>query len=606
MDNTLTVEALIAIWDDLPALAGDQWPSLERQLKALLAAFDDATEQSVRDRISQNIQEALDPLPAVVDRFDDAFDRLSSEEAGVVRTWPSLRIKSLLGRLNREVKKYTRYTDISCPRRVWIETKRISVVVRLTMQPSISSDIAEPLLIQSELPVRVRIQAPSFDILNAVEQETLVLPAADSPPLIFDLRPRQVGYTAINFDFFQAGNPVGSSSVQVEITAYEVSAADEVHAGPLLRAGEGVVPPDYILYISYEHSQGEPSLAFELRPAGGVGQRFAPVPLNKAPAEYAAQIYESLTTLTQHVDPVTKIVLGMQRTLDPQEADDRLQEVGKSLWADLVPLEMQQLYASEREKWYDRSLLIVSDEPHIPWELLWPYGSWGQDGPLCLSMRLSRWLRRGPQGRANYEPEPAVSLHHFALVVPPDSGLSGAQKEKAFLARLIQQYGLMDTSPAEPTRALVKKLLQHGDYSWFHVASHGNFYSDNPNNEAALWLQNQQPLTANALLGEAEKYLCEHRSGFVFNACEVGRQSWSITGIGGWANRLLSAGAGVFLAPQWIVNDSAALRFTRALYQALFAREPIAEAVRQGRLAARREGDPSWLAYSLYAHPNAR
>lgn len=34
--------------------------------------------------------------------------------------------------------------------------------------------------------------------------------------------------------------------------------------------------------------------------------------------------------------------------------------------------------------------------------------------------------------------------------------------------------------------------------------------------------------------------------------------------------------------------------------------DTVAEAVREGRLASRCPGNPTWLAYSVYAHPNAR
>lgn len=609
MPDDTTIAALLAIWDELPALAGEQWPALESQLKALLEQFDAEPDRKARDEISLSIQQALEVVPAVLDRFDDEFVRLSQEGQDRVRGRFAFQIDKILGRADRSARTFTRYTDISCPRRVWIETKRISVVVRLTVQPSLYSEATEQLSVQSEAPVSVRLDAPGFDVLSSAEQATPILSEADSPPLVFDLCPRRVGHTHLTCDFFQAGNPIGTASVPIEITASEISETSEAHPGPSLHGGGGVEAPDFILYITYERFLTPPALSFELRTAGGVGQKFAPIPLQGTPEAYAAQIYRRLTVLTDRSDPTTQAVLGQLRTLDPKDAEERLQEEGQSLWHDLIPLELQARYAAEREQWRDRSLLIVSDEPYLPWELLWPYdpqGKWVDDEPLCLRMRLARWLRREPQGTATYEPGPTLRLQSLAVLAPSDSGLPAAQRERAFLATLIKKHNLKDASPTQLTRTAVKRLLENGEYTWVHVAAHGNFYPEDPDGESAIWLEGDQPLTSKAIIGAVENYVREHRPAFVFNACEVGRQGWAITGLGGWASRLIGAGAALFLAPLWIVNDGAALKFSKAVYQSLLAGQTVAEAIRQGRLAARREGDPTWLAYSLYAHPNAR
>ena len=58
-------------------------------------------------------------------------------------------------------------------------------------------------------------------------------------------------------------------------------------------------------------------------------------------------------------------------------------------------------------------------------------------------------------------------------------------------------------------------------------------------------------------------------------------------------------------APLWEVTDRQALAFAQAFYTRLLAGDPVAESVHAARLAAR-NGDPTWLAYSVYAHPHAR
>ena len=150
-------------------------------------------------------------------------------------------------------------------------------------------------------------------------------------------------------------------------------------------------------------------------------------------------------------------------------------------------------------------------------------------------------------------------------------------------------------------------LLEGGGYDWLHAAAHGNFFPQAPNEDSALWLQEDMALTPDGLVGSAiEGHLKRQRPAFFLNACQVGRQGWALTGLGGWANRLVSGGAGLFVGPLWEVSDDGALQFATAFYGGLLAGETVAEATRQGRLAARESGDPTWLAYSVYGHPNAR
>src|SRR5581483_6676856 len=254
----------------------------------------------------------------------------------------------------------------------------------------------------------------------------------------------------------------------------------------------------------------------------------------------------------------------------------------------------------------DKSLLIISDEPDIPWEMLWPHGeTWVDPHPLCLQMNLARWLRRSPQEKNIYEPEHWLSLRRMAVIAPPDTQLSSTSKERAFLEAFMHQHQFQNVSPPEPTYINVKRFLQEGIYDWVHIATHGSFYPSDPSGESAIWLQDRQSLTPHSIVAEVAQAIRRQRPAFVLNACEVGHQGWSINGLGGWASRLIGSGASLFLAPLWPVKDGSAYRFTSSMYQSLANGNTIAEAVRQGRLEARREGDPTWLAYSMYAHPNA-
>ncbi len=502
----------------------------------------------------------------------------------------------------------TRYTDITCPRRVWVETPRIAVVVQLTLSPPERSAAAETLALQRDTAVAVRIEAPAFDLLNAPEQEVTLPPDTDSPPLVFYLRPREVGPTRVNLDFFQNGNRMGTASVPVEVTPYEVSETTESKLAQAVRIEPGAAPPDLELAITYERFRQQPALVFTLRRAGEAGRTFAPVYLEGDLDAQTTRLYDILTVLAERLDPTVAAVVGKQRVVPPETADARLQELGQNLWKNLIPQELKTVYAAERAAWRDKSLLIISDEPYIPWELVWPYDEdWEDETPWCLTMGLTRWLRRDARGNGHEAPPVRLTLETLACLAPTDSDLPAAQVERQVLGELIARHRVSDVSPLPPTWPNVIGLLKQGGYDWLHVAAHGNFYPTAPDADSAIWLQDLQPLAPEAIVGPAiERHIRQKRPGFVFNACHAGRQGWGLTRIGGWTNRLISAGAGLFIAPLWSVTDGPALDFARAFYERLLAGEALAAAVRAGRLAAREAGDPTWLAYSVYGHPNAR
>jgi hypothetical protein len=54
------------------------------------------------------------------------------------------------------------------------------------------------------------------------------------------------------------------------------------------------------------------------------------------------------------------------------------------------------------------------------------------------------------------------------------------------------------------------------------------------------------------------------------------------------------------------VTDGLAKTFVETFYGELAEKTTVGEAVRRARAAANKAGDPTRLAYSVYAHPNAK
>ena len=620
------IDALIAAWPDMPDLVGSDWERIEGELLFLIEQYSSTINDSRRTEHEVALLAFVELYPSLAQHIKQAlvfqqgatnatsFEASNDREAlrylrESIDLAPPLSSNFDAGSpadILRDRDTVVRYTDITCPRLVSRHASRISVIVRLTVDPSLDSGSVTTLRAHTSLPVRVRIDAPAFVIISPVEQDVLLLPDADSPPIVFDLRPTRLGSAIVTFDFFQAGHVLGTTSLVVEVVDdQDIPASDYQHGSRLVISTPDIAPPEYMLYISYEPSQDQPALFFELRPFGGVGQRFPAVRLTADPKQYAAHVYRRLTALAMQVDPTVE-GLGDTLILDEDAIDQRLQEECQNLWRDLIPEELKAIYAQERHLWRDRSVLLVSDEPYLPWELLWPYGDdWVDDEPLCLTTRLSRWLRREVRhGRSNSEPRATFSLQPLALIVPPDSGLPAAQQEQQLLRAFAQQLNVQLIEP-RPTRRDVMALLSQGGYDWLHIAAHGSFHADDPDRESAIWLEGGEPLTSQAIVGRVEMQLRRDRSAIMFNACEVGRSGLALTGVGGWANRVVSAGAGLFFAPMWAVTDEPAQIFAEQFYTALGSGQPIADACRIARRAARLSGDLTWLAYSLYAHPNA-
>ena len=65
------------------------------------------------------------------------------------------------------------------------------------------------------------------------------------------------------------------------------------------------------------------------------------------------------------------------------------------------------------------------------------------------------------------------------------------------------------------------------------------------------------------------------------------------------------AGASAFVSCLWSVNQTPARIFVETFYQRLLDGDTVALAAVTAREAARASGDATWLAYVIYARPDA-
>jgi hypothetical protein len=176
-------------------------------------------------------------------------------------------------------------------------------------------------------------------------------------------------------------------------------------------------------------------------------------------------------------------VRGEVRSIPVEEAETRLRIFGNQLWSRFLPDDFQLHYYNERDEWRGKSVIVYTNEPWIPWELIRPYQvdkAWESDAPWCETMLLTRWLQMDsqPQGIPGTLPL-KLRMGGLTLIVPKNSKLESAKDERAFMLKFRHNHKLKDDGVEPVTNAAVLKALEQ-PYDWVHAAAHGFCWEREP------------------------------------------------------------------------------------------------------------------------------
>jgi CHAT domain-containing protein len=251
-----------------------------------------------------------------------------------------------------------------------------------------------------------------------------------------------------------------------------------------------------------------------------------------------------------------------------------------------------------------RSIYILSEEPHIPWEVMIPNRPppVGKDWefPLGAEYLVGRWTKK------NFtSPRQRIALGKGVGMAPTYAGddeLPFAQQEIEYVD---ERFSLRVIKPA--TIARLDRTLASCDASFLHFACHGQAGKGEGKMEIQLDDENLDDKTLRGLPGVMKA--CSRDKPFVFlNACEVGRQQVALSGVGGLAPTFLRMGASALLAPLWSVEDNVAFEVAKAFYDQSKKNPgvPFAEIIRQlRRKAYKKPYQDSWAAYVFFGDPLA-
>lgn len=303
---------------------------------------------------------------------------------------------------------------------------------------------------------------------------------------------------------------------------------------------------------------------------------------------------------------------------DQLDYDAFLEELmarGARLFDELLPEEVQSALWKHRNT--IEAVQVFSDDPFIPWELLYlkqPGKPAKPGNGFLVEKGMFRWLSK--TGETRHAPTTlrlrGTAFRHVIPRYPSQSGhaLPGAQDEKKLLESIFSAKAISASS-----RAVKKALSSPDSFDILHFACHGLADSDSILNASLLMkgdLDNgdyKEDRLSMEWLSQFADLHSESSSGplIFLNACQTGRQGYSLTGTGGFAQAFLESGAGAFIGAHWSIGDRPALKFSETLYESLLDDgDAMIDAVRRARDAARNNKEVTWLAYTVYADPFAR
>jgi serine/threonine protein kinase len=525
------------------------------------------------------------------------------------------------------------------------------------------SSPAQPGALAHRVKVGVSLAAENFEIDGAGRAEMVVPLEGDSPAVQFSLRGKAVGPGRVMIDLDQGGRPAGSVDLTPEVVTrvdlkspssspapaggaminpfhdavrkFLPSNSREPPGGGLilnLATGPFPTPPDLVIKVFEHRLAGHPGrLQFVLSSTHRALSDLPVLDGDMGTLDLRAEIVDWVGAQLRAIG-----TLAEQPDATTEWAERILAHIGYNLFQQLVPPALQDLCWTFRQRGA-KTVMVLSDEPHIPWELIKPYrynprtGEFEEDEFWGQSYALTHWLRGRP---------PAQRLS-FNRICAMATGVDGPQGGKAETARNMVPHAFAPTSIAaqslqgSPVRLMsideelevlrslevsgsrvrflparrreIMGLLEQGEFDLLHLIAHGEFCGRPSSDASALLVEDGAFLVAE-LSPRMAPALRRAAPLIFFNSCHSGRIGFSLTRLGSWGAQFVQLGCGGFVGTLWPVTDRAALAFAQAFYGWMCQGLPIGESMVRARERVRERypNDPTWLAYCCFADPMAQ
>jgi len=468
--------------------------------------------------------------------------------------------------------------------------------------------------------IRIAVQASGFAVVEGTPSEVdAEIPGKGHPKeYAFHLVPGDEGVGRVTVTVSQQPDP---TPIAVITLSTMIGPADEaprtiVPGGSLKGVADAAAPPEELaklptIAIEETISRGDSVLKVTARvPGRDPVTNTVSLP---GKAAYVDGVYKTLDTIRaayktardKHVDAQTAV----------SRAEDSLRELGSGIADELFGDEVNALLWDQRDR-LEGILIQTSGELDIPWEIV----------------HLVR-VGGGPRDdRSHFLGDKGVTRRLWGTKQPTDLVICRARVvaiAPQYADETLHLQGTLDE--VESLRATLKvpapvKEIETRDdvsqsiaagFDLLHFAGHGRWRDADPRAQEIVLAAYTKDDDLSALYTDADARADlvrraaaagEASTPFVFlSACDVGRLQRGVTGLGGFAEVFLRAGAGVFIGCSWAVQDEITAYFAQTLYQKLIDEKlTLGDAADAARKATRREHDLTALAFTVFADPRAR
>jgi len=318
-----------------------------------------------------------------------------------------------------------------------------------------------------------------------------------------------------------------------------------------------------------------------------------------------------------------------------EELEDQMWDgwqVGKDFGAKLFDA----LFADRRAiRFFERNLGLVNSAPSrglriklhfaldvpelaalstLPWEFLYDTVSWGFIG-TSIKTSIVRYLNVSrPMHGTQRLPELRSPLSILAVLSgPKDKAELDLADEKNRIERTMADLRKRDLVALEylvpPTLEKLHERCSNTSFFIIHFAGHGGFKDGQP----VLWFEDENGISS-PVSGEVLSTFLQDQGAlqFVFlNACKTSNvpAQHDIAPLNSVAAALVNTGTPAVLAMQFLITDSAAIKFSQEVYGKLAEGYPVDMAVASGRQAilAKQPSSLEWGTPVLFMHvPDGR